>query len=73
MNRFRRAPQPQTRTAPVTIAAALTAAAAALMIAAPLQAQTSATAREVRAHVETLASPRLEGRLTGSAGEQLAA
>src|SRR4051812_22839625 len=27
---------------------------------------------KTRAHVEALASPRLEGRLTGSAGEQLA-
>src|SRR5678815_349027 len=32
----------------------------------------SAQASKTRAHVETLASPRLEGRLTGSNGEKLA-
>jgi hypothetical protein len=39
---------------------------------APAFAQT-ATSSRTRAHVETLASPKMEGRLTGSAGERLAA
>ncbi len=36
-------------------------------------AQTTATKSRTRAHVETLASPKFEGRQTGSAGEKLAA
>ena len=37
-----------------------------------LQGVPQISSSQTRAHVETLASPRLEGRLTGSAGEQLA-
>jgi hypothetical protein len=44
----------------------------ALLVAAPAAAQTT-TASRTRAHVETLASPKLEGRQAGSDGERLAA
>ena len=47
-------------------------AAAYLLVAAPTYSQT-ATQSRTRAHVETLASPKMEGRLTGSPGEKLAA
>jgi hypothetical protein len=43
-----------------------------LLVGAPGYAQTATTSR-TRAHVETLASPKMEGRLTGSPGEKLAA
>jgi len=43
-----------------------------LLVAAPTFAQTVTTSR-TRTHVETLASEKFEGRLTGSAGEKLAA
>src|SRR5688500_6006785 len=43
-----------------------------LIAAAPAYSQT-ATSSRTRAHVETLASPKMEGRLTGSPGEKLAA
>ena len=43
-----------------------------LIAAAPSYSQT-ATPSRTRTHVETLASPKMEGRLTGSAGEKLAA
>jgi Zn-dependent M28 family amino/carboxypeptidase len=43
-----------------------------LFAGAPAFAQT-ATSSRTRVHVETLASPKMEGRLTGSAGEKLAA
>src|SRR5687768_3539168 len=43
-----------------------------LVAAAPGFSQT-ATSSRTRVHVETLASPKMEGRLTGSAGEKLAA
>ena len=46
--------------------------AACLSVAAPSFSQT-ATSSRTRVHVETLASPKMEGRLTGSAGEKLAA
>src|SRR5687768_17930720 len=46
--------------------------AAYLIAAAPSYSQT-ATASRTRTHVETLASPKMEGRLTGSPGEKLAA
>jgi Peptidase family M28/PDZ domain/PA domain len=39
----------------------------------PSDAQTTAAASRMRTHVETLASDRFEGRLTGSNGEKLAA
>jgi Zn-dependent M28 family amino/carboxypeptidase len=39
----------------------------------PSQSQTVATATKTRAHVEVLASEKLEGRMAGSAGERLAA
>ena len=45
---------------------------AALYLAAPAYSQTATTSR-TRTHVETLASDKLEGRLTGSPGEKLAA
>ena len=52
---------------------AISAVSALIVIAAaPLPAQTAAPSK-TRAHVEALASPQLEGRLTGSAGERLAA
>lgn len=51
---------------------ALAIATACLLAAAPGYSQT-ATASRTRTHVETLASPKMEGRLTGSAGEKLAA
>jgi Zn-dependent M28 family amino/carboxypeptidase len=45
-----------------------------LLAAGTAHAQTGAAAQSpTRAHVETLASPKLEGRLAGSAGEKLAA
>lgn len=47
-------------------------AASCLIAAAPTYAQT-ATGSKTRVHVETLASPKFEGRLTGSPGEKLAA
>ena len=50
----------------------LAIAATYLIAAAPAFAQT-ATASRTRTHVETLASPKMEGRLTGSPGEKLAA
>jgi hypothetical protein len=50
----------------------LAIAAASIFAAAPSHAQT-ATASATRKHVETLASPKMEGRLTGSPGEKLAA
>jgi hypothetical protein len=43
-----------------------------LLVAAPGNSQTATTSR-TRGHVQTLASPKMEGRLTGSAGEKLAA
>ena len=43
-----------------------------LLAGAPAYSQT-ATASRTRTHVETLASPKMEGRLTGSPGEKLAA
>ena len=46
--------------------------AVALLVAAPASTQTS-TASKTRAHVEVLASDRLEGRMAGSPGERLAA
>jgi hypothetical protein len=55
-----------------SVFAAVFACALAAAISAALHAQT-ATASRTRAHVERLASAQLEGRLTGSAGEQLAA
>ena len=46
---------------------------ATLLLGSTTHAQTGgATASPARAHVEALASPRLEGRMTGSAGERLA-
>src|SRR5688572_7896938 len=50
----------------------LAIAAAYLLAGAPAYSQT-ATPSRTRAHVETLASPKMEGRLTGSPGEKLAA
>src|SRR5687768_14968115 len=50
----------------------LAIAAGYLLAGAPAYSQT-ATPSRTRAHVETLASPKMEGRLTGSAGEKLAA
>src|SRR5688572_27480558 len=50
----------------------LAIAAGYLLAGAPAYSQT-ATPSRTRAHVETLASDRFEGRLTGSAGEKLAA
>jgi hypothetical protein len=50
----------------------IVAALVALLVSAPAFSQT-ATAAKTRAHVETLASPRLEGRKAGSEGERLAA
>jgi len=50
----------------------LGAAAATLLVAAP-HAQTTAVQSRTRTHVETLASDKFEGRLTGSPGEKLAA
>ena len=50
----------------------LAIAAVCLSAAAPTYSQT-ATRSRTRTHVETLASPRFEGRLTGSPGEKLAA
>jgi hypothetical protein len=44
----------------------------AIVLAAPGAAQTT-TASRTRGHVETLAAPRLEGRMAGSEGERLAA
>src|SRR5687768_6166332 len=52
--------------------ACLAIGAAYLIAVAPGYAQT-ATQSRTRAHVETLASPKMEGRLTGSPGEKLAA
>ena len=46
--------------------------AASLLAGAPAYSQT-ATSSRTRTHVETLASPKMEGRLTGSPGEKLAA
>src|SRR5687767_14637743 len=46
--------------------------AAYLLAAAPAFSQTSTSSR-TRVHVETLASAKMEGRLTGSPGEKLAA
>jgi Zn-dependent M28 family amino/carboxypeptidase len=43
-----------------------------LIATAPAYSQTATTSR-TRTHVETLASPKMEGRLTGSPGEKLAA
>jgi hypothetical protein len=45
---------------------------AASLVQVPASAQ-SATQPQTRAHVQTLASPKMEGRMTGSAGEKLAA
>lgn len=50
----------------------LAIAATSLIAAAPSYSQTATTSR-TRTHVETLASPKFEGRLTGSPGEKLAA
>src|SRR5688572_32825031 len=50
----------------------LAIAAGYLLAGAPAYSQT-ATSSRTRAHVETLASPKMEGRLTGSPGEKLAA
>src|SRR5436305_13259500 len=51
----------------------VSAACSALVVfAAIVAAQSTAPASKTRAHVEALASPRLEGRLTGSTGEKLA-
>ena len=50
----------------------LLAIAALLVPQVPVHAQT-ATQSRTRTHVQTLASPKMEGRLTGSAGEKLAA
>ncbi len=50
----------------------LVAIASSLVPGFPASAQT-ATASRTRTHVETLASPKMEGRLTGSPGEKLAA
>ncbi len=47
-------------------------AAACLIAASSLSAQTTAVQTRTRTHVETLASPKFEGRLTGSPGEKLA-
>lgn len=48
------------------------AVSAAIVITGALVLQGAQAPSKTRAHVEALASPRLEGRLTGSAGEQLA-
>jgi len=48
-------------------------AAACLIAASTLSAQTTAVQTRTRTHVETLASEKFEGRLTGSPGEKLAA
>src|SRR5687767_8831917 len=53
---------------PISLAIAATC----LLVAAPAFSQTSTSSR-TRVHVETLASPKMEGRLTGSPGEKLAA
>jgi Zn-dependent M28 family amino/carboxypeptidase len=55
-----------------SITQTLAIAATCLSVAAPTYSQT-ATSSRVRTHVETLASPKMEGRLTGSPGEKLAA
>ncbi len=54
------------------IALVATIAITAIAVGNALQGVPQATPSKTRAHVEALASPRLEGRLTGSAGEQLA-
>lgn len=55
-----------------TLKIALAVAATCLLVVSAAGSQT-ATPSRMRAHVETLASPKMEGRLTGSAGEKLAA
>jgi hypothetical protein len=55
-----------------TFVSAVAACSAALLLSVGLDAQT-AQASKTRAHVQTLASDRLEGRLAGSTGERLAA
>jgi hypothetical protein len=47
--------------------------AAASLVAGPAAHAQTAAASKTRAHVETLASPKFEGRMTGSPGEKLAA